>query len=206
MPAWATVVITLGASVVAVIGTLGATLLQLRSSRRERAIQAAAERRSRAAEILGRVRTLLADLDPTRVAFNIRETTPEQLEAIEKRWLSLRDDLSVFAARDEDQRVTDAASELEIGVSNTISRVAWHVDNLLTHRGAAETYQDAVLEHLRATAYVRIVHDLVRGRDVAELEQTLQRIDARATSGQQDQPRTAETEASPSVSRQSGDS
>jgi hypothetical protein len=176
MPAWATVVITLGASLIAVLGTLGATLLQIRTARRERAVQAGAERLARAAAILGRVRTLLADLDPTRVTLNVSETTPEHLRAIEERWAPLRDELSVFAAADDDQRVTDAATNLEIAVSNTMNRVGWHVRELLSHRGSADMYQDAAREHIRAAAHVRIVLDLVRGRDVGALERTLEQL------------------------------
>ena len=54
MPAWATVTITLGASIIAVLGTLAAKM-QLRSARRERE-QAERDRwREKGAEVVGPV-------------------------------------------------------------------------------------------------------------------------------------------------------
>ena len=194
-PAWATVAITLGASVVAVLGTLAATALQHRYARRDRKTQEQAERRRRAANVLGPVRTLLADLEPTRVGFNVNEETPKQLKAVEERWATLRDEVSVFAAGEEDPRVMDAAAKLEVGVSNTINRVGWHVHDLLAGGvRALDTYEQARQQHAEATVRVRIVLDLVRGRDVAQVEQTLKQLEAGgATGGQQEQPKTAET-------------
>jgi hypothetical protein len=129
------------------------------------------------------VRTLLQDLEPTRIGVNLnKETTPAQLTEIERRWSPLRDELSVFAASDEDPRVTDAAGRLEVAVFNTHNRVSWHVHDLITPRPGSPTldmYEQAKEEHLRATVLVRIVLDLVRGRDVAEFESVLEEIDAR---------------------------
>ena len=180
MPAWATVSITLGASAIAVAGTIAATLFQLRHARRERAAQDQAARRARAAEVLGRVRTLIADLEPTRLGFNVNEGTPAELQAIRERWALLRDQVSVFAAGDEDAAVTDAAAKLEVAVSNTLNRVAWHVHDLLAGGAhAGDMYEQALNEHTRAVARVRIVLDLVRGRDVSELEEEILRLDDR---------------------------
>jgi hypothetical protein len=185
MPSWQTVAITLGASGIAVMGTLLGTWLQLRHARREQKAAAAAARRQRAAEILGRVRTLLQDLEPARIGANVnREWTPSEMNDLKRRWLPLRDELSVFAAADEDPRVTDAAGRLEAAVFNTHNQVSLHVRELLTRRGSGlDAYEQARKEHLRATVLVRIVLDLLRKRDVAELEARLQEIDARGIEG-----------------------
>ena len=193
MPAWATVVLTLGATALAVAGTLLGTWLQLRHARGEQEKLAETARRERAAEILGRVRTLLEDLEPARVGVNVNgETTPAQLSDLAQRWLPLRDELSVFAAADEDPRVTDAAGRLAVAVSNTQNRVAWHVSDLLGRQSSMLSAQamldildQAKEEHRRANLLVRVVLDLVRGRDVADLEARLEQIDALVLARQQ---------------------
>jgi monoamine oxidase len=178
MPSWQTVVITVGASGVAVVGTLLGTWLQLRHNRREQKVRAEAARRERAAQILGRVRTLLHDLDPERMGANVSRKTPTQLASFERRWSPLRDELAVFAAADDDPRVTEAAARLEIAVSNTHTRVARHARDLLAGgEGGPDTYEQARAEHLRATTLVRIVLDLVRRRKVADLEAMLEQTD-----------------------------
>ena len=175
---------TLGGAAIGASTTLGVTYIQDRLARRDRKAEAQAARRARAANVLGRVRILLADLEPTRLGFNVNENSPEQLRAINARWLSLREEVSVFAAGDEDPIVMDAAAKLDVAVSNTINRASWHIHDLRTGGAhAGDMYQLAVEEHAAATARVRLVLDLVRGRDVAELEQTLQELEANETTG-----------------------
>src|SRR3954463_3900751 len=130
MPAWATVTLTLGVAALGIAGTLAATMLQLRHTKRERERDAMAARRARAAAVLGRVRTLLADMEPARIGINAHpKETPALLDASRNRWQSLRDELSIFAAADEDPAVVDAAAKLDVAVSNTLSRVAWHAQD-----------------------------------------------------------------------------
>jgi hypothetical protein len=167
----------LGGAVIGGLITLFTSSLQNRHARAEREDAAAAARRARAAEILGRVRTFLTDIDPARVGFNVNpETTPEEMKALAGRLNTLRDELSVFSAAADDDRVMDAAAKLEVALFNTFNRVSWHARDLLTHGGGLDSFNSAQREHVRATTLVRIVLDLVRDRDVVELETQLRRL------------------------------
>jgi hypothetical protein len=165
----------------AIIGgliTLFTTRQQNQHAREERETAAQAARRARAAEILGRVRTFLTDAHPERIGFNVNpETTPKVLEALKVRLNTLRDELSIFAAGADDDRVLNRAAELEVSLFNTVHSVSWHASDLLSHRDLEPTYSQAMREHLRASILVRIVLDLTRGRDTAELEAELHRVD-----------------------------
>jgi hypothetical protein len=168
----------LGGTVIGGLITLFTARLQNRHARAERQAEAAAARRARAAEIIGRVRTFLTDIDPARVGFNVNpETTPDEMKALAGRLNTLRDELSVFSAAADDDRVMAATAKLEVAVFNTFNRVSWHARDLLTHGGGPDSYNAAHLEHLRAMTLVRTVLDLVRGRDVVELETQLRRLD-----------------------------
>lgn len=158
--------------------TLLTASLQNRHARAERKATAAAARRARAAEILGRARTFLTDIDPARIGFNVNpETTPQEMAAHAGRLNTLRDELSVFAAADDDDRVMDTTAKLEVALFNTFNQVSWHARDLLSHGGGLDSYNVAKREHVRATTLVRIVLDLVRGREVEEPEDQLRRLD-----------------------------
>jgi hypothetical protein len=91
---------------------------------------------------------------------------------------ALRDELSMFAGADEDDRVMARTAELEVALFNTLHWVKWHASDLLRYRdGVLDSLSDAQWWHARATALVRIVLDLVRGRDVKELENGLLELD-----------------------------
>ena len=184
MPAWATVVLTLGASAIAVLGTLAATLLQVRHARGQAERDAASARRSRAGQVLGRVRTLLADIEPDRIVINLHpDRTPRDLAAIEARWAPLRDELSIFAAADESPDVTADAAKLEVAVGNTLNRLGWEVQDRLTHVHSKETLEQARTEWTLANILIRIMLDRVRGVDVAELQARVDQISAERDAG-----------------------
>jgi hypothetical protein len=160
----------------------GTTLLtaSIQNSHEEakRNAAAAAARRHRAAEILGRVRTWLADIEPERVGFNAnQETTPELLRTLDARLATLRDELSIFAAGSDDDPVMDAAGKLEVALFNTFNRVRWHARDVLTRRGDMTSYYAARKEHDRPTIRVQIVLDLIRDRDVSGLKAQLDQLD-----------------------------
>lgn len=104
-------------------------------------------------------------------------TTPKEMEALARRLNMLRDELSVFAAADDDDRVVDTTAKLEVALFNTFNRASWHAHDLLTRSGGLDSYNEAKREHVRATALVRIVLDLVRGREIEALEAQLRRLD-----------------------------
>jgi hypothetical protein len=164
----------LGGVIIGGVITLIVTVLQNRHARSERLAAAAVARRDRAAVVLGRVRTWLNDVTPERIGINVNaERTPQELDALSVRLNSLRDELSVFALADEDDRVMDRAGRLEIALFNTFHQVSWHASDLLRNRDALGSLDIARWWHLRATILVRMVLDLVRGRDVAKIESAL---------------------------------
>ena len=168
----------LGGAIVGGVITLIGTVLQNRHATGERQAEAAKARRERAAAVLGRVRTFLSDATPERVGINVNaERTPQELEALSVRLSALRDELSMFAGADEDDRVMARTAELEVALLNTLHWVSWHASDLLRNRDALDSLSAAQWWHVRATALVRIVLDLVRGRDVAELEDGLRELD-----------------------------
>lgn len=170
--------LTLAGVVIGGVITLIGIPLQHRYARRERQAEAAAARRERAAAILGRVRTFLTDAAPERIGINVNaERTPQEIDELSARLSVLRDELSMFAGADEDDRVMAQTADLEVALFNTLHWVRWHAGDLLRHRDAIESLSTAQWWHARATALVRIVLDRVRGRDVAELEDALRELD-----------------------------
>jgi hypothetical protein len=105
------------------------------------------------------------------------ERTPKELDALSARLDSLREELSMFAGADEGDRVIARRAELEAALSNTFHQVSWHASDLLRNRDALGSLGIARWWHLRATTLVRVVLDLVRGRDVAERETGLRGLD-----------------------------
>lgn len=181
-PETTSALIAAGAVVVgAILGgfiTGGVTWLQTRHATSEREASAAAHRRARAASILGRARVFLTDIHPDRVAFNVNpEVTPKEFESLAVRLNVLRDEISVFAATEEDDLTMGSAARLEVALSNAFNSSSWLAGDLLAHRGTQDSVDAAKRKHFRASVLVRIVLDRVRGRDVAEYEAHLQRLD-----------------------------
>lgn len=158
--------------------TLGTTWWQTKVAREEHQRSDAAARHRRAAEILGRVRTWLTDIDPERTGINVNQTTtPDDLDALKARLDVLRDELSIFAAADEDDQVATRTVHLEVALFNTHNRVSWHAGDLIHNRNALTSLREAKLEHDRASALIGIVLGLVTRRDTAELERHLRELD-----------------------------
>jgi hypothetical protein len=105
------------------------------------------------------------------------ERTPKELDALSARLDSLREELSMFAGADEGDRVIARRAGLEAALSNTFHQVSWHASDLLRNRDALGSLGIARWWHMRATTLVRVVLDLVRGRDVAERETGLRGLD-----------------------------
>lgn len=123
MPAWATVVLTLGSSVIVGATALLAAERQNRHASLEREAVARAQRREHAGRVLGRIKVVLLDLEPTRVAVNINNQSVALLPEVNERWNVLRDGLAVFAATDGSPEITEAASALTVEVSNLLNRL-----------------------------------------------------------------------------------
>jgi hypothetical protein len=123
MAVWATIVLTLGSSVIAAAAAIIATERQSRHATRERLALAEAQRRERAAGVIGRLQILLGDIEPTRVAMNINnQSLPLLLEA-ERTWRELRDELAVFTAAEGSHEIRDLGRRLAVEITNTANRL-----------------------------------------------------------------------------------
>jgi hypothetical protein len=177
--------ITAGAALLgAIIGggiTFATALLQNRQAREAREAEAASARRARAAEILGRARVFLTDVDPARIGINVnQEVTPKLLEAFGVRLNVLRDELSMFAASFDDDAVMGRTAQLEVALFNTFNYSGWHASDLLRNRDALASLEVAQRWQRQAQLLTRMVLELVRGRDVADLETALALNDPKA--------------------------
>ena len=171
--------IAAGAVLAGALIASGINVVNSAQARKDRKAEATAARRQRAGVILGRVRLFLIDIDPVRITFNLNaESTPKEFEALRVRLDALRDELSIFAASDDDDRLTDRTPWLEVALSHTFQQVASYVNDMLGHDAdALPSLVSAQQAHLRALLHLRIVSDVVRGRDVAELDAALARLD-----------------------------
>jgi hypothetical protein len=71
-------------------------------------------------------------------------------------------------------------AQLEVALFNTFNQSSWHASDLLRNRDALASLQVAQRWHLQALILARMVLELVRGRDVADLEAALVKNDPKA--------------------------
>jgi hypothetical protein len=116
MPAWATIVLSLGTAGIGAGAALTASLIQLRHARRERELVAELEWRERGAGVVGRVFGVLNDMEPTAIAAG-RGRSKLTIENIGRRWWRTRDDLLVFASGHPSAVVADLADVVVASVS-----------------------------------------------------------------------------------------
>lgn len=181
MPAWATVVLTLGASVIGGLIALAATRLQYQYARQERREAEAAALRARGAAILGPISTLVCDAEPMRVGINASPQMLEQLQLARDRWKDLRDELAAYAAEHDAPGVGVAAQRLTVAVSNTLTTSFWVVKDLVEHAGDRRKTLDAAKnDHERARELLELFRAGIR-REVSdrELIERTAEIDAR---------------------------
>jgi hypothetical protein len=157
MPAWATVVLTLGSTAIGAIVALTASWMQLRSSRREREAAEAAGWRARGAAVLGPVLGVLDDLEPNAIASS-GGRSQQTVANIGRRWWRARDDLLVFGAAHPSSAVADAANTLADSVA-----AAWtSVVGLNRDISSADQLQAATRDHARARQRAGTLAELLR--------------------------------------------
>jgi hypothetical protein len=170
----------LGGAIIGGVVAFATTLLQNRQAREAREVEGASARRGRAAEILGRARVFLTDVDPARIGINVnQDTTSKQLEALGVRLNVLRDELSMFAGSFDDDAVMGRTAQLEVALFNTFHHSTWHPSHLLRNRDALASLEVAQRWHHQALILVMVL-ELVRGRDIADLEAALVKNDPKA--------------------------
>lgn len=182
MSAWATVVLTLGASAIAVLGALAATRLQHHYARQERREAQAAALRQQGAAIVGPIATLLADAEPTRLAINASPQMLEMLGTLRDRWQTLRDELAAYASGHPMPGLAVTAQRLTVAVSNALTSGAWVVSDLVEGAGDRQRTRDAAKsDHARALELLDLLRAGIRGEATdRELAGKTVEIDARA--------------------------
>jgi hypothetical protein len=150
MPAWATVVLTLGTTLIGAAAALSASMLQLRHAHREREAASEAAWRERGAAVVGRVLGVLDDMEPQAIARS-GGRSKRTMENIGRRWWQTRDDLLVFASGHPSLAVSVLAEEVVITVSNAwedVARLNRAVENPVALAAATEAHEDT-LERVR---------------------------------------------------------
>ena len=147
MPAWATVVLTLGTALIGAAAALSASMLQLRHARREREAASEAAWRERGAAVVGRVFGVLDDMEPEAIAATPSGRSQRTIENIARRWWQTRDELLVFASGHPSPAVSRLADEVVEAVSRAwedVVRLNDAVSNADALRGATASYGDAL--------------------------------------------------------------
>jgi hypothetical protein len=157
MPAWATVVLTLGSTAIGAVAALAASWMQLRSARRDREAAEAASRRARGAAVLGPLLGVLDDLEPNAIAVS-GGRSEQTIANIGRRWWRARDDLLVFGAADPAGDVAHATNSLADAVAATWTTVT----RLNLDPTSAEHLQAAIRDHDSAREFADALGELLR--------------------------------------------
>jgi len=145
MPAWATVLLTLGSTAIGATAALTATWMQMRSARRDRERSEAAARRARGAAVLGPILGVLDDLEPQAIAAS-NGRSDQTMSNIGRRWWKARDELLVFGAVDPSSEVAAGANDLADAVAATWTSVI----ALNGHPSSVDGLATAVAKHREA--------------------------------------------------------
>jgi hypothetical protein len=145
MPAWATVLLTLGSTAIGATAALIASWMQLRSARRDRERAEAAARRARGGTVLGPILGVLDDLEPQAIASS-GGRSEQTIANIGRRWWRARDELLVFGAADPSGDIARAANSIADAVAATWASVLV----LNSHPSSGDDLRPAVAKHADA--------------------------------------------------------
>jgi hypothetical protein len=160
LPAWATVLLTLGSTAIGATAALTASWIQLRSARRDRERTEAAARQARGGAVIGPILGVLDDLEPSAIASS-GGRSQETIANIGRRWWKARDELLVFGATDSSGGVALAANSLADAVAATWTSVV----RLNQEPGSAAGLQTAVTNHGEARRAADRLGELLRRVD-----------------------------------------
>jgi hypothetical protein len=140
MPAWATVVITLGAAAIGVLGTLAATRVQTEHATAERETTEATRRREGGAGAVAPILSLLDDAaidvllagvkaaeqakDRNDRENRFRELAEEQARLWD-RWYTLRDPLLIYAGSHPSPEISEMAQGVLLEIGRVLRRRSW---------------------------------------------------------------------------------
>jgi hypothetical protein len=164
MPVWATVVLTLGASVIAVIGTLVATRLQHNYGRRDRELTEQRDLRERGAAVLTPLASLLSQCQPSNVLINAGVLMFEQVAQIDERLPSACNELMAYANAHPMPQMAEAAFRLVTAVRNAVRATMWLLsEQMKVHRDSRFYLDVARSDHDHAERLYQAVLSAARG-------------------------------------------
>jgi hypothetical protein len=171
MPAWATVSITLGAAVVAVLGTLAATWMQLRHSRRAREAAERERWREKGADVVAPLLSLIEDAEPLRLGLARGNLNLRVLD-LSTKWGFLRNQLTVFATAHPSPEVGKTVAEITKAVPLALMNGEIFVKNYVgpdaQFEGREEARASAETSHARAAELAEKLLVEVRGSEAQE--------------------------------------
>ncbi len=168
MPAWATVTVTLGASLIAVLGTLFGGWLQERRTGSRADADAQRDRIREGADIIARVNVILSDGFPDRLAFNVQRDDPfAALKPLQDEWFEgLRTRVVAFTLADPSQEVRDLGQKLNVAVTNSFYSSGWMLRDFAAPQAGvdgAAMRERALQEHAEASQLTKDLMALLRG-------------------------------------------
>jgi hypothetical protein len=155
MPWWGTVILALGAAVVAGGAGLAGTVISAREARKQRELAAASARAERGGVVLAPILLFLDDIEPVRLSFNLSPATPQRMIELRRRWEQLREPLTAYAASHPSPAVLAKSAALITAVWNAYTSASYVVrgltaDMLPRSRDDVEPGRGADLETARA--------------------------------------------------------
>jgi hypothetical protein len=165
MPTWATVTITLGASLIAVTGTLLAGLVRERRADARAEKERRRERVDAGMDVLARVEILLSDADPARLGMNLDRQEPfGAWKPLSDEWHgSLRLALTTYTLADESPTVRDLGRKLGVAVSTSLNSTGWMLREMVPPKGNPGQLQIAESDHAKARELASQLETVIRG-------------------------------------------
>jgi hypothetical protein len=177
MPWWGTVILTLGAALLAGGAGLGSAVMSNHGLRQREERIEAARRRERGADVIAPILIFIDDIEPVRVSFNRSSETPKQMQRLRMRWEELRQPLAAFAAGHPSAAVIEKSEQVITAVWNSFTSTSWVVhaitENMVPHgreddeSGQRDTLDTARKDHADARC---VVNELLQLRRRAAAE------------------------------------
>jgi hypothetical protein len=164
VPAWSTVTITLGASLITALATLGGVLLLQRFQRAERERERTEALITRTAEVIGPLRRVLEEANPHRVSLNLGEQSLDQHHDRRSRWEALRSEVLTVSILHPVAETAEALERASVDVGNALMSSGWIAyDWASGDRGERKSQRETALEDFaKAQTSIANVKELLR--------------------------------------------
>lgn len=179
LPAWATIVLTLGGVALgAVLGAAGSLITNVvnRSWAKDDHDRAqASERAQRGAEVLAPVGILLSDANPDVLAFNVKKPSSyEVLSELRSRWIAIREPLAIYGNSHPHAEIPRAVEFLITAVANALTSAEWLIADILRHESDGVQLRVAQIRNMNAREILGQLVHAVRHED--DVDGTIQEI------------------------------